>query len=446
MLKWFSKARWDSWFSATLGLGGSKDTTWVQDNGPLDAQSAMTLYHANDLARLLCDLPVDFGTRSGWCIKGLDSEVQRLDLRTKIAECAAFGRAAGGAALYLTMRDGGMPAQPVRPTSEGLAGVMVLDRRQLVIKQWDNDPASPRYGEPLLYDVAPVQGGGLQTVHASRLIVLGGDRTAPLEKWSNAGWDYSVLTRAYPVLQQYGLSWESAAQLLNTMSQAVYGVKDLAEILASDEGESRLIQRMTMIQKGRSTARAMVRDAEGESFEILSTSLGGLPELMDRFAVRLAAAYRIPVTVLMGQAPAGLNATGASDLQIFWASIRSWQTDVLKPALYLLGRAMAPGREPCITIEDPDPLWRERNADFWLKRSQADVGYVNAQVYRPEEVAKERQDYIKVNLLERELLKEEESNASDPAQEPGAGNGQAGESVDPAAQDGSSGAAPDAQS
>lgn len=433
MANWLQKgaAYFDSWASATLGLGGSKDAQWVPDCGvPLNPQAAMTLYHQNDLARLLSEVPVDFGTRNGWCISGLDEEVRRLSIKSKLADAAAFGRACGGGALYLTINDGQDPSSPAGPKVKGLSNVMVLDRRSITVRTRNQDTRSERYGEPELFDVTPPAGGFMQQVHASRLVLLGGDRTAPQERYANGDWDYSVLDRAYPILQMYGLSWESASQLLNTMSQAVYGVDDLSGILTSDKGEETLLRRMSMIQRARSTARAMVRDAKNETFEILNTSLGGLPELMDRFAVRLAAAYRIPVTVLFGQAPAGLNATGASDLQIFWASVRSWQQDTLYPALYRIAKILAPEREPEITIEDPDPLWKERQAELWLKRGQTDVLYINSEVYTAAEVTKERQDYIQVNPLTRELFSE-----TDKAEDTGSADRAAGEGVGASSED-----------
>ena len=48
---------------------------------------------------------------------------------------------------------------------------------------------------------------------------------------------------------------------------------------------------------------------------------------------RLAQAARIPVTVLVGQAPAGLNATGAADLETWYQECEAWRETTLTPAL-----------------------------------------------------------------------------------------------------------------
>ena len=52
---------------------------------------------------------------------------------------------------------------------------------------------------------------------------------------------------------------------------------------------------------------------KNDEFDRVSYNFQGLPDLMDRFAERLAAAADIPATRFMGQAPKGMNATGASD-------------------------------------------------------------------------------------------------------------------------------------
>ncbi len=55
-----------------------------------------------------------------------------------------------------------------------------------------------------------------------------------------------------------------------------------------------------------------------DSFTRVQTPLTNLSDILDRFATRLAAAADMPVTLLMGMSPAGLNATGESDRAFFY--------------------------------------------------------------------------------------------------------------------------------
>ena len=47
----------------------------------------------------------------------------------------------------------------------------------------------------------------------------------------------------------------------------------------------------------------------------------------------IAGAAEIPVTKLFGRSPAGMNATGESDLRNYYDTVRQWQEAVLRPVL-----------------------------------------------------------------------------------------------------------------
>jgi phage-related protein (TIGR01555 family) len=71
----------------------------------------------------------------------------------------------------------------------------------------------------------------------------------------------------------------------------------------------------------------------GEEYKRESVSVAGLPELLERLMLRLAAAGGMPVSLLMGQAPSGLNATGDSDIRWFYDHVAAMQKKSLKSAL-----------------------------------------------------------------------------------------------------------------
>jgi phage-related protein (TIGR01555 family) len=136
-------------------------------------------------------------------------------------------------------------------------------------------------------------------------------------------------------------------------------------------------------------------DAEGgERYEKIATQFAGVPEMMDRAANRLAASSEIPVTLLMGQAPAGLNATGDTDLRIFYDRIKSDQANILAPILIQLVHvtALALGIRgehgvifPSLFQETPK---ERREADKLL--ADTDAIYLDREVLTPEEVRARR--------------------------------------------------------
>jgi phage-related protein (TIGR01555 family) len=175
-----------------------------------------------------------------------------------------------------------------------------------------------------------------------------------------------------------------------------------------------LYTRAILLDTLRSVSRAIFLDADhGEEFTRVQTTFSGVSDILDRSANRLAAATEIPVTLLMGQAPAGLNATGASDVRIFYDLIKSQQANELSPKLMRLIRLFAIGagyRNERFKIEY-HPLWQETPAEQATRRQSiatADAIYIQNEVFTPEEVAKVRgratgwDGPIAVNLALRE--------------------------------------------
>lgn len=177
--------------------------------------------------------------------------------------------------------------------------------------------------------------------------------------------------------------------------------------------------RLRLTDMYRSVVRAMVVDAEsGEAFERTSTSFEGIPDTLEKLMLRLAAAVQIPVTILMGQSPAGMNATGESDFRWFYDRLRSEQTIVLEPRLRQIidvllqtrrWRRRFAGRDLTITFPK---LWTETPAAEAQRRltvAQADAAYVQAQILTPEEVALSR---VTPNGFGDELVMSDEARAA----------------------------------
>lgn len=141
-------------------------------------------------------------------------------------------------------------------------------------------------------------------------------------------------------------------------------------------------------------------DAEKERFEYVARSLAGMPETLDRLALRLSAGTGIPVTLLMGQSPAGLNATGASDIRLWYDNVRSQQNQYLTPRIgrvvrlaFLAKDGPTQGKEPEDWSISWRPLWQpteKEQAETRYLTMQTDVGYIDRGVLSPRKVAESR--------------------------------------------------------
>ena len=316
-----------------------------------------------------------------------------------------YKRAYGGGAILIGANDYTTdlrePLDLDRVTS--LDWLTVLEPRELVPRYWYNNPRAPKFGQPAIYQLMPFSSGQpidtdyqFETVeiHESRLLIFNGARVSRLQAASGVqGWGDSVLTRVINSLQQYRTSLKSAAVLLSDFSQAVMKIKGLADLIAQD-GQKAFQQKLLSIDLSRSVVRAMVVDAEGEDFERKSTPMSGFPETVDRLATALAADADMPLTLLFGMSPAGLNATGASDIRFFYDRVSSIQELEIAPAILRLVEIAlaAQGEDPETTPHAVrfKSLWQPTELEIsqaHFTQAQADAIYLTNMVVSPEEIA-----------------------------------------------------------
>lgn len=416
----------DSWQNLITSLGRierDKRLGAVASIDWLGLGDLISLYRGNDLAARIVDYPADSMVRE-WVdvlIEG-ESELQEeiehklrdLDTQAKVKQALRWTRAFGGSAIVIGAMDGadlqGLREPLDENRLEDIKFLNVFPAHEVYVTEWYTNPYEANYGEPKVYRVFPklllssdlTDTTTIFEVHESRIMRFNGpvvSREQMLGNSVSSGWGDSILTRVHSIIRDFGASWDSAAHLVTDFSQAVFKVKGLAEAMAEDR-EGLIVKRMQQIDLNRSVVRGVLLDAEHEDFERKPTPLSGLPELMEKFSLRLAAAARMPVSLLMGQAPSGLNASGASDVRFFYDEIKQMQRDDVIPQLKKLVRLIMLSKSSPTKGVLPDnwslefrPLWQTsevEKADIKLKMAQTDVAYINAGVLAPDEVAQSR--------------------------------------------------------
>lgn len=376
--------------------------------------------------------PVEVDDEGAEIAEAVDGKLEELDALQVIWEALAYERAYGGAAILIGAQDG----------SEDLSKPLDEDRvedvthltafsggwdGELVSWSWYRDVAGKNYGKPETYMLRnlgvpiarlPVPGeaptrevlppdhgvgyGPLITwVHESRLLVFPGTAVSRRARVQMRGWGDSLFTRVDDVLQQYSQTWGAVANLMTDFAQGVLKIKNLAQALAANNKNPTNVvsTRGRALNLGRSVAGLMMLDSE-EDFRREMASLAGLPEVLQQFALRLAAAADMPVSLLMGQAPAGLNATGDSEIRWFYDRVASKQKKRMMPQLkrlisILLKSKNGPsdGAEPARWSAAARPLYQmtaTEKADRYAKIATADATYITQGVVTPEEVAATR--------------------------------------------------------
>lgn len=319
----------------------------------------------------------------------------------------AYEAAYGGGAILIGANDGQRDMRA--PLNEdriiAMTYLLALEPREIIPVKWYADPLAPKFGQPEIYLLNP-QGTGLPStsakgavalveVHESRLAIFPGIRTSRIMRTSvTYGWGDNKLTRFVPTLRDFNGAMSAAGVLLSDFAQGVFKVQNLVETMTS-ENSADWIARLQTIDASRSALRAILIDAENESFERVNTPVSGMAELLDRFMTRLASAADMPLTLLMGQSPGGLNATGASDIRFFYDRVASMQRRKLAPVIRKITRIIlrALKCEPSKWTINFAPLWQpteKEQAEARNVQMQTDKGYVEIGSLTPDEVTRAR--------------------------------------------------------
>lgn len=330
-----------------------------------------------------------------------------IQVNAILKECMCYERAGGGAAALIGANDFTtdlrLPLNMAKVRG-GIQYLTPLEAREITPLYYYNDPMKPKFGQAAIYQLVPFVIGApvdntyqqrITQIHESRLLIFPGIRTTRrVMMGSMNGWGDNIFCRVIRALSAFNTGYQNAAILLSDFAQAVYKIKGLAGLIA--QNPNALTDSMMNVELGRSIARAVVIDAD-ESFERKSTTMTGYPETLDRFAQNLTAAGDMPLTLLMGTSPGGLNATGASDIRFFYDRIASMQMLRVAPLILRLVEI-----ELASMGEDPDkvnhsikfkPLWQpteQEIAQAHLTQAQADALYITNDVASAEEIALSR--------------------------------------------------------
>jgi phage-related protein (TIGR01555 family) len=469
--------RKDAWTNITSGLGTSRDksygTHFVGDCIQSEAELE-TLFRHYHLARTGVSQIVTDSLRVPPCLevdtdedqededenqearakkeRALKTLFRDHDVWAKYALAAIWGRLFGRGALVFNVQGAGDPSKPWEPGRGTVKEMFVASSPELRVKDWYNDPMSAKFGTPAVFWLTRRGIGAVAStqmaVHESRMVLFGGADTAPETRAMQQGMDDSVLVAAYETLKQAGANWANISSMIHDMSVAVYKLQGFIDSLAG-EGRGVLDQRFLDMDRRRSANRAVVIDKDGEEFDYAERgAMTGLDGLVDKGWLGVASAFRMPVTKLLGQSPAGMNATGEGDDKVWKDECGGWLSKEVEPRARKIAKALDPSTDWKVEFPDLLPETALEKEERLAKRANTDKIYYDMGAVLPEEVALARfgQDSelgieidldVRESMLEKELTHAEEIAGTDPVAEaaasaggqlpaPGAGGGKPG--------------------
>lgn len=304
-------------------------------------------YESNGLFAKIIDTPAEEVVKHDFNLGIEDEEVEGyikgklndLDFEDKAATAIKWARLYGGSIIVMMIDDGNGLDQPVEwKKIRGIDELRVFER---AIVQPDtqslystygeimsNHPKS-RFGEPEYYYVYSIT--GYFRVHESRCLIFRNGVLPELGMTHNYRfWGIPEYLRIKRQLRETVTAHGDSVKLLERSVQAIYKMKNLAQLLATDEGENQALKRLEIIDMARGILNSIAIDSEGEDYSFQTFSLSGVKEVIDSTCNMLSAITEIPQTVLFGRSPAGMSATGESDLENYYNYIDKLRKLMLK--------------------------------------------------------------------------------------------------------------------
>ena len=379
------------------------------------------LYEGNGLFAKIIDTPAEEALKHGFDLnlnnEELDSFVEEalddLEWEEKATTAIKWSRLYGGAIIVMLIDDGRGLEDPVdwkhiRSIDELRVferAIVQPDETSLYQYDYGNFGEGNRvskFGQPEFYYVSSIYGSF--KVHESRCLVF---RNGVLpEQTSNAiyrYWGMPDYVRIRRALRETITAHTDSTKLLERSVQAIYGMKGLANMLSTDEGENNVLKRLEVIDMARGLLNSIAIDSDGETYDFKTFQFSGVADVIDATCNMLSALTNIPQTILFGRSPAGMNSTGESDFESYYNFVERIQKLMLKRNLRnLLDVVFRAGIASGEIDETPQyklqfkPLWSlseteqanvdKTKADTAMVKAQTAQIYVDMQALDPSEV------------------------------------------------------------
>lgn len=320
-------------------------------------------------------------------------ELDRLQVRDKFKEAAEQDGFFGRSQIFLDFGDADDDAE--LPTAlavdPGKIGTKrPLKRLKVVEPMWSypgpyntRNPLDPGFYRPNTWYIYG------KTVHDTRLLTLVGREVPDMLKPAYAFGGLSMTQMAKPYVDNWLRTRQSVSDMVHSFSTMVLKT-DMESVLSGGDG-STLYARIDMFNATRDNRGTMAIDKATEELENVAVPISGLDKLQAQAQEQLSSVAGIPLVILLGVTPSGLNASSDGEVRSFYAAVKAYQNKVFRPSLAKLldvvQLSLFGAIDQTIKFEFED-LWEmseKDKADIRKADAEADTSYINAGVVDPEE-------------------------------------------------------------
>ncbi|HOU64903.1 MAG TPA: DUF1073 domain-containing protein [Thermomonas sp.] len=267
-------------------------------------------------------------------IKAIEAEFKRINAREVFKKALELDGFFGRAQVFIDCGneddDGELKVQLSQSADKITKGM--LQRLQVVEPLWTY-PDKYNTTNPLRDDFYRPQSWFImgRQVHASRLLTIVSRPVPDMLKPAYIFGGLSLSQLAKPYVDNWLRTRQSVSDLLAAFN--VFVLKTNMAATLSGEEDDNLFTRLDLFNRLRDNRGVFALDQDTEDFQNVSAPLSGLDHLQAQAQEHMSAVTGIPLVVLLGITPSGLNASSEGELRAFWDWIEAQQESHLRPPL-----------------------------------------------------------------------------------------------------------------
>lgn len=326
-------------------------------------------------------------------VKKIEAELQRLAVRELFREAIEKECFFGRIQLFMDFGDFDKPAElgvPLVMDNRKINAKRPLQRLAVVEPMWSypgpydaQNPLAPDFYKPSTWYLSG------RTVHASRMLTMVGRPMPNMLKPAYAFGGVALTQICKPYVDNWLRTRQSVSDLIHSFSVMVLKT-DMEDVLGGGSGDQ-MFMRVDMFNRTRDNRGTFVVDKNMEDFTNVSAPVAGLDKLQAQALEQIASVSGIPLVILLGITPSGLNASSEGEIRVFYDKIMAYLEKVCGPELHTLLQVIQLSLfgdiDPKITFEF-ESLWEmsdKDKADIRKADAEADGIYIDKGVIDPDE-------------------------------------------------------------
>lgn len=326
-------------------------------------------------------------------IKELEDAFTEFGVQKAFYELSMYDTAFGRGQLYIDLKSAKDPKKrqlplkidPATIPKGSLVGFKPIEPIWSTPYAYNsNDPTKPNFYKPDSWYVM-----GIRT-HASRLLSF---ISRPLPDILKPAYNFSGMSLSQ-LIEPYVVRWlktvDSVNRLVSNFSTS--GLMTNMQAVLAGEGSNDLVRRVQLFNAMRDNRGTLVLDKGSEDWFQFNVPLSGLSELQAQAQEHMAAPTHIPLVILTGATPDGLNASSEGEIKVWYDYVAAQQEHSFEHhvttvsqivQLHLWGAIDPDIKFEWVPLDSPSD---KELAEMRKSDGATDAGYVNAAIVSPEEV------------------------------------------------------------